>query len=315
MYYQGIYHVAMADVDGDHDLDMITANWYSSEVSVLTNSGPATFLNTQNVSVPAEAYFVAAGHLDGDPSLGLPDIVGVGNVFGDTLFVLRNDGSGGFFFDSSYYWVPGTGAYNLALGDVDFDGDLDAVVPLFGVSESSQQIVVLLYDSWSHQFEVAETYSVLSEPIRVELADLDGDGDLDIATTTQSPAISLLWGDGFGGFGPGLVLPIGNFYQLVAGDLNGDCAVDLMDGGTIFLNLCPPSGADSDGDGLPDLCDPCPFLAGPCPDLDGDGFVNGADLGILLGAWGPCDGCPPDLDGDGVVDGADLGTLLGSWTG
>ena len=49
------------------------------------------------------------------------------------------------------------------------------------------------------------------------------------------------------------------------------------------------------------------------PDLDGDGFVNGVDLGILLGAWGPGDG-PADLDGDGFVDGIDLGILLGAWT-
>ncbi len=55
------------------------------------------------------------------------------------------------------------------------------------------------------------------------------------------------------------------------------------------------------------------FLAG---DLNGDGFVDGADLAILLGGWGPCSGlkgCPADLDGNGVVDGADLAILLGSW--
>ncbi|HMN95055.1 MAG TPA: hypothetical protein PKC43_00040 [Phycisphaerales bacterium] len=50
-----------------------------------------------------------------------------------------------------------------------------------------------------------------------------------------------------------------------------------------------------------------------CPgDLDGDGVVNGADLGVLLGAFGSAGGCA-DLDGSGVVNGADLGILLGSW--
>ncbi|MCA9285409.1 MAG: hypothetical protein KDA22_09355, partial [Phycisphaerales bacterium] len=51
----------------------------------------------------------------------------------------------------------------------------------------------------------------------------------------------------------------------------------------------------------------------PSSDLDGDGLVNGADLGILLGAWGTPG--PGDLNGDGVVDGADLGNLLADWTG
>lgn len=51
----------------------------------------------------------------------------------------------------------------------------------------------------------------------------------------------------------------------------------------------------------------------PCPaDLNGDGVVNGADLGIMLGAWGTAGGAA-DVDGSGTVDGADLGTLLGNW--
>jgi hypothetical protein len=46
-------------------------------------------------------------------------------------------------------------------------------------------------------------------------------------------------------------------------------------------------------------------------DLDGDGAVGGADLGLLLGNWGlPGVG---DLNGSGAVDGADLGALLGKW--
>jgi hypothetical protein len=54
--------------------------------------------------------------------------------------------------------------------------------------------------------------------------------------------------------------------------------------------------------------------APPCPaDLNGDGAVNGADLGLMLGAWGACPGCAADLNADGVVNGADLGLLLGSW--
>lgn len=57
--------------------------------------------------------------------------------------------------------------------------------------------------------------------------------------------------------------------------------------------------------------------SGPPPcigDFNGDGVVNGADLGELLAAWGPVpEGSPVDLNGDGVVDGADLGTVLAAW--
>ena len=46
-------------------------------------------------------------------------------------------------------------------------------------------------------------------------------------------------------------------------------------------------------------------------DLDGNGIVDGADLGLLLAGWGSSS---PDLDGNGLCDGADLGLLLAGWT-
>jgi hypothetical protein len=46
-------------------------------------------------------------------------------------------------------------------------------------------------------------------------------------------------------------------------------------------------------------------------DLNGDGVVNGADLGSLLSQWGqPGTG---DLNGDGIVGGADIGVMLANW--
>ncbi len=49
-------------------------------------------------------------------------------------------------------------------------------------------------------------------------------------------------------------------------------------------------------------------------DLNLDGVVNGADLGLMLSSWGPCgSSCPYDLNVDGVVNGADLGLMLSAW--
>ncbi len=48
-------------------------------------------------------------------------------------------------------------------------------------------------------------------------------------------------------------------------------------------------------------------------DLDGDGIVGAFDPAILLGSWGPCDGCPADVNGDNVVNAADLAQVLGAW--
>jgi hypothetical protein len=72
--------------------------------------------------------------------------------------------------------------------------------------------------------------------------------------------------------------------------------------------------ADDSGcsDHLPIICDVRP-PAGPAGDLDGDGLVNGSDLGILLAAWDTYSEIA-DLDGDGTVDGRDLGLMLVDWS-
>jgi hypothetical protein len=88
----------------------------------------------------------------------------------------------------------------------------------------------------------------------------------------------------------------------------------------VSWTLLPASGASSPDTGvyLATLeiysTDPAvgTSLSPPCTaDLDGDGSVGGADLGILLGGWGLPG--PADLDHDGAVTGADLGALLGAW--
>ena len=68
--------------------------------------------------------------------------------------------------------------------------------------------------------------------------------------------------------------------------------------------IAPPSATDINGNLVPDECE---ALLG---DVDGDGDVDGADLGIMLATWGDCSGCAADLNRDGTVDGADLGVLL-----
>ncbi len=47
------------------------------------------------------------------------------------------------------------------------------------------------------------------------------------------------------------------------------------------------------------------------PDLNDDGRVDGADLGLLIAAWGQDS---PDLDGNRPVDGGDLGIVLAAWS-
>lgn len=88
-------------------------------------------------------------------------------------------------------------------------------------------------------------------------------------------------------------------------DCNGDGLVD-------YGQCRDGSLADKDGNNVPDCCESRESCC--VGNLDGNQSVDGADLGILLNAWGICSAqCAADLDGDGLVNGIDLGLLLGNW--
>jgi len=97
------------------------------------------------------------------------------------------------------------------------------------------------------------------------------------------------------------------------GDGVGDsCAVSddpsLDCDGSSILDFCEIAGgvlADDNGDGIPDICQ-------PTPDLNGDGIIDGADLGMLLANWGGAG--VGDLNQSGKVNGVDLGLLLAAWS-
>jgi hypothetical protein len=133
---------------------------------------------------------------------------------------------------------------------------------------------------------------------------------------------------GFTGTGNKNVDPL--FIDMAGGDLHLGAGSPVIDAGN---NATVLGGVTTDRDGLPRFVDDPnvtdtgngtpPLIdmgayerqveARVCVgDLDGNGSVDGADLGMLLAAWDSADPLA-DLDGSGLVDGADLGLLLGAW--
>ena len=90
----------------------------------------------------------------------------------------------------------------------------------------------------------------------------------------------------------------------------------VLNGGLTLMNttVCGNSPEQIAGTGWGDqggnlILEQCQACGG---DLTDDDTVNGADLSLLLGAWGNASG-PADIDGSGLVDGADLAALLSFW--
>jgi len=96
----------------------------------------------------------------------------------------------------------------------------------------------------------------------------------------------------------------GETFLIRVGGILGSCGHGLLDITLMCNQLCPP-----------DCVTNATLLPPP------DGIVDGADLAVLLGAWGACPGCCADTVSsatllpppDGIVDGADLAVLLGAW--
>ena len=76
----------------------------------------------------------------------------------------------------------------------------------------------------------------------------------------------------------------------------------------LLIRVGSPAGQEGPGT-LNVSCEPFEV---PCPeDLNNDGAVDGADIGLLLASWGQSGDA--DLNNDGDINGADIGLLLAAW--
>ena len=213
---------------------------------------------------------------------------------------------------------------DCAVTDFDQDGtdDVVAVEPTaYGNSPPSALTVVL-----SPPTGGSAEFATGSGPTRVVLSDVDKDGHLDAVTTNfASNQLSILWGDGAGGFPARTDLPTGNGPEAVAiALLDADPWPDLVVseqasgtygvlrglGGRLFApRVSSPSGShprgldvgDLTGDGLPDVA--VSFdLANKVRIFPGDGTGGfGGAVEVSTGS-GPVGARVIDLDRDGRLD-------------
>jgi hypothetical protein len=171
---------------------------------------------------------------------------------------------------------------DIAAGDIDADGDQDIVVVAEGSSLTNTVIDLYLNDGAGRFTHLTAAGGHGAQ--RVALADLNGDGSLDLAMTnyTSQKTVSVLFGNGNGTFQPETLYQVGaNTTGVVVADLDGDGARDIAVGwyDNIFLkshlallmndatghftmsknlllsNVGSPvvAAADFNGDGLQDL--------------------------------------------------------------
>ncbi len=211
--------VTSADLDGDGDLDLVTANDYGCSVSVLTGNGDGTFGTPTNYTTSCYARALTVAEVNSDD---FPDLVVVSDGK-DSISVLPGNGDG-TFKKAMIYYVTGDAPETVISRDFDGDGHTDLAVANTGESSIS-----IFPGSGDGTFWVWTDYTVGAGPAGIAVDDLDGDGHEDLAVACRDGGVVvLLAGNGDGTFDAAASIDEGGMPSgIVTADLDGDGNLDI----------------------------------------------------------------------------------------
>lgn len=239
--------LATADFNGDGKLDLVVpSGGYSAAIYVLLGNGDGSFGNPIEYDSNLLSIYsasIAVADFNGDGKL---DLV-LTNSDSNVVAVVLGNGDGTFRNPPVLYsggLLP-SAVVNL---DVNGDGKPDlAVAGGYGVL--SYFSLTTLINRGDGSFPTPTSYPVLQYPYSAVTGDFNGDGNVDIAISsdTQTGGVSVLLGKGDGTFqahldSPTGQAPAGQFPNVIAaGDFNGDGTLDLV----VVNILQPPLGQGS----------------------------------------------------------------------
>ncbi len=211
--------LALADINGDGNLDLINMNNATSwGFKVAFGNGDGTFgiPSFYNIS-DEESTYIAIGDFNGD---GILDAVTVADQG-----VWLMTGKGGGLFNEPVLAVPGVGnpTYRFGAADMNNDGKLDLVV-------SIQSGISVLFGNGDGTFQPPVTYQTPIRGANVTIADINSDGYLDVLSTSTSNVnvVAIFLGGPNGTLQAPYYLDLPNYEDVEVGDVNGDGIPDLV---------------------------------------------------------------------------------------
>ncbi len=222
----GAYGVHAADLDGDGDVDVLSASEVDDKIAWYENTdGRGTFGPQQIITTSADrARSVVAADLDGDGDL---DVVSA-SMTDDTVAWYANTDGLGTFGSKQVITALAAGASSVVAADIDRDGHLDVVF-----AELNNWAVAWCRNLGGGTFASRQVIDANAPgAISVFAADIDGDGDTDVLSAAQY-GDRVSWyenTDGAGTFGARQVIRdgLGGLWQVYAADLDGDGDTDVL---------------------------------------------------------------------------------------
>jgi hypothetical protein len=222
------YALFSGDLDGDGHIDLVAANEQENSLSVFLNNGTGdgTF---HRLNVFQTGAYPTGGAIADFNHDGKPDVV-TADYHGNSVSVLLGNGTGALATKSTYPTVPGAETSNLAVGDLNGDGNLDVVA----TNPQRASISVFLGNA-DGTLQPAATTSVGilggTQPYSAAVADFNADGinDVAVADLVNGPIIVLL-GTPTGAFQDAVLYPPGGTgpHILITYDINLDGKPDLI---------------------------------------------------------------------------------------
>ncbi|HEU4596865.1 MAG TPA: FG-GAP-like repeat-containing protein [Pyrinomonadaceae bacterium] len=326
----GSEFAAAADFNGDGRLDLAVTAFSPLRVTILNGVGDGRFVAAANLPLPSSGNSIVAGDFDNDGdadiaagtlmggvSVRLGDgaggfgaarsvVTGVGALYlavtdfnldgsddlivagtqSNTVVPFAGDGAGNFAATPSH---P-TGTRNVvstALADFDGDGALDAVM----ANENVNSVSVRL-GTGTGSFGDASDFAAGQRPFWVSVGDFNEDSKPDLVTANFLGGLSVLLGDGAGGFAAPSAVSLGsppfNPMFVAVSDVNADGRDDLL-----AIRLGVHAVTVLLGNGAGGFGSPVNFNTAPNPqelavgDFNNDGKVDLAvsdnSFSILLG--------------------------------
>ncbi|CAM9302784.1 unnamed protein product, partial [Ectocarpus sp. 8 AP-2014] len=183
----GAITLALADLDGDDDLDIVSASVFSGLAWYENSNGSGAFslgVSLESADDPAGGKDVVTADIDGDGDIDIIAASFDGNhtagSFPDgRILWLENDGSGSFAEGKDIGLLES--ARNVVAVDLDNDGDID-LVACDGVGGS-----IVWYENTDGTGNFSEAIDITTDVGVHSLiaVDLDSDGDIDIATANR----------------------------------------------------------------------------------------------------------------------------------